>query len=34
LKLPERSEHGSTTFVLHVAFGDETMDITYRERDN
>ena len=32
LKLPKRSKDGGTTFVLHVAFGDETMDVTYRER--
>ena len=34
LELPKQSEHGGTTFVLHVAFGDETMDVTYRERDS
>lgn len=34
LTLPKRSEDGGSTFVLLVAFGDETMAVTYRERAN
>lgn len=34
LKLPKRNVDGDTTFVLHVAFGEETMDVTYRERSD